>query len=135
MPYKVYAALKDDINSGWIWAGGLDYKQRSIIKIKNNENGKSVYCEFLRIDENFKKQYKNGNTVQIENEYNAIVANEWYRTKLGVNKNKDVNLSISIENHLFGKFMASIEHPQIVVRLATWLGSISIVLGIIGILK
>jgi hypothetical protein len=135
MPYKVYAALKDDINSGWVWVGGFDGTQRSIIKIKNEENGKSVYCEFLKIDENFKKQYVKGNTIQIENEQNAIIVNEWYRTKLDVNKNTDVSLSISTENHLIAKFMACIEHPQIVVRLATWLGVVSIALGIIGIIK
>ncbi len=71
MPYKVYAALKDDINSGWVWVGGFDGTQRSIIKIKNEENGKSVYCEFLKIDENFKKQYVKGNTL-IQDGYGLV---------------------------------------------------------------
>lgn len=40
-----------------------------------------------------------------------------------------------MENHLIGKFMANIEHPQVVVRLGTWLGIVSIALGMIGIFK
>lgn len=42
MPHKIYAALKGDINSGWVWGGGFNEKQRTIIKIKNQENGKSL---------------------------------------------------------------------------------------------
>jgi len=64
---------------------------------------------------------------------NSIIANEWYRAKLGVHKNTEVKLSISPENHLIGKFRASINHPQIIVRLAAWLSLISVALGIISI--
>lgn len=55
MPYKIYAALMDDINSGWVWVGGFSGEQRSIVKLKNKSNDRSVFCEALRIDKNFLK--------------------------------------------------------------------------------
>jgi hypothetical protein len=84
MPYKSYAALHEDISSGWVWIGGHDFPQRSIIKITNKK--KSVYCEFLKIDENYLEKYNNGRTLKIENPSNTIIANEWYRTRLGIKK-------------------------------------------------
>ena len=55
MPYKVYASLINDINSGWVWIGDFKDEQRSIVKITNLKNKKTVYCEALKIDSNFKK--------------------------------------------------------------------------------
>ncbi len=134
MPYKIYAALQEDINTGWVWLGGFECNQRSIVKLVNEKNKKSVYCEALKIDSNFIKKYKEGNTSKIEAKENTIVASEWYRNKLGVNNTKnDERIKISVENNLIGRFMSCIQHPQVIVRLATWLGVISIVLGVIGI--
>ncbi len=135
MPYKIYASLTDDISSGWVWIGGFEDDHRPIVKLTNRTNGKKVYCEALKIDKNYRKKYKEGNTSPIENEDNTIIANEWYRRKLGVNSTKnDESILISTENHLYGRFRASIQHPQVVVRLATWLGLISILLGVIGVI-
>lgn len=134
MPYKVYAALLDDISSGWVWVGGFEGEQRSIIKLHNANSKKSVYCEALRIDKNYLKKYSEGNTSSIKNESNSIIANEWYRRKLGIHSTKNYeHISISEANHLYGRFRASIQHPQVVVRLATWLGLLSVILGVIGI--
>lgn len=134
MPYKIYAALAEDISSGWVWVGGFEGEQRSVVRLRNDRTRKTVHCEALKIDKNFLAKYKQGNTLTIENESNAIVANEWYRRKLGVvNTNSDERISFREANHLIGRLMASIQHPQVVVRLATWLGLLSLVLGAIGV--
>ena len=134
MTFKVYAALIDDINSGWVWVGGFEGEQRSIVKLHNKKNRKSVYCEALKIDKNYLKKYAEGNTSAIENELNIIILSEWYRKKLGIHSTRnEENLSISKQNHLIGRFMASIQHPQVIVRLAIYLGIISVILGVIGV--
>ena len=134
MQYKVLAALKEDMNQGWVWISHPQILSRSIVEIKNRANGKSVYCEALQIDENYVYAYKNGWTNELPKNEAVITVNAWYRNKLKLNKtNQDYELGISSANHLYGKFMANFQHPQIVVRFAMWLGCISVVLGIIGV--
>lgn len=134
MPYKVYASLHEDISSGWVWIGGFEGSQRSIVKITNEKNKKAIFCEALKIDENFLKKYKEGNTANIETIGNTLVANEWYRNKLDITSTQeDIALTIKSTNQFIGRFRASIQHPQIIVRLAIWLGFISVFLGLISI--
>jgi hypothetical protein len=51
----------------------------------------------------------------------------------GIETKKNHELEISRPNGLWGKFRASTGHPQVVVRLATWLAVISVALGVISI--
>ena len=46
----LYVALREDVQHGWVWLDDSSLRMRSIIKIKNTENGKSIYCEALQID-------------------------------------------------------------------------------------
>lgn len=134
MQYKVLAALKDDMNQGWVWISHPQILSRSIVEIKNKGNGKSVYCEALQIDENYKFAYKNGWTCELPKSEAVITVNAWYRNKLKLTQtNQDYELGVSAENHLYGKLMANFQHPQVVVRVAMWLGCISVALGIIGV--
>ncbi len=110
----------------------LIIRNRAIIKITNKK--KSVYCEFLKIDENYLEKYNNGRTLKIENPSNTIIANEWYRTRLGIKKtNQDENITIQPANNLIGKLCASLQHPQLIVRISTKLGLLSFGLGLISL--
>ncbi len=104
-------------------------------------NKKSVYCEQLIIDSNFVEDY-NGRkrTRKIDVKEPTICISEWYRLKLDdIETGREYELEkISSEYQLWHikqwwKIRACLQHPQVVVRLATWLGVIGIFLGIIGV--
>lgn len=136
--FKIYASMYSDIGEGSVWVSGLQFEQREIVKIRNPSNGKRCYCEFLRIEENFKDLYnKTGSRRKTIGNENSIVMNEWYRTKLGVKKTQ-ATITLKLKsphkwNGWYYKLKACSDHPQIVVRVATNLGIISSVLGIIGV--
>lgn len=133
--YKVFAATREDMNEGWVWLSSNNFPPRPVIKIENKSNRKKVYCEALKIDENYLKNYNDNRRVsELKGADKAIVVSEWYRKRLGGIETKQFHdLKISISNGLWGKFRASIGHPQVVVRLATWLAVISVTLGALGI--
>lgn len=131
--YKVLAATRSDMNEGWVWLSGHSFAQRSIIKIHNKSNGTVVYCEALQIDRNFINEYNQSPRAHINDGENTIVVNCWYRSRLGeIGTRKNHDLEISEANGFWGKFRASTGHPQVVVRLATWLAVISVGLGLLG---
>lgn len=137
MKYKIYAALREDINSGWIWVSTPELRQRSVISISNPNNGKKIYCEVLRIDDNFTKFYnsREGGRLSIQEGAPTLVINEWYRKLLGdLSTKSEYDLQISSADTLIGKLRASAQHPQIIVRVAFWLGLISVVLGLVGLI-
>jgi len=134
MNYWVLAALYDDLNQGWIWITSTGFKPRSIVRIKNTKSKKKIYCECLQIDENYRNIYNKSPRKTIENNIATITINEWYRRRLGDIKTREYyDLEIKPANCLCGKLLANFQHPQIVVRLATWLALISVILGILGI--
>lgn len=59
MEYRVLAAIRDDLNQGWVWVTNSGLDSRSVVKITNKKNGKSVYCECLEIDDNYLLNYNN----------------------------------------------------------------------------
>ena len=130
---KLFAALQDDAHQGWVWLQDSTLPARSVVRITNPANGKSVYCEALQIESNFHAQYNQSPRQTIDDASSAIVLGAWYRAALGgLETQSDVSLSITPANSWRGKFSACIHHPQIVVRLAAWLGGIGLVLGVIG---
>lgn len=132
---KVLAAAREDMNEGWVWLSDHDFPPRSIVRIKNKSNKKKVFCEALEIDENFLKQYNQPPRININPDESTMVINSWYRKRLGsIQKKAFHELEISEANCWYGKFQACIGHPQVVVRLATWLGIISVGLGILSIM-
>ena|SRR6266540_7540473 len=132
MTYRIYAALREDINSGWVWVGGLP--GRTVVCIANNQNGKRVYCEALAIDENFQRFYNNDGRVPIQKPLASIVLSDWYRQRLGgLDTKVDHELTISVEEHWLGRVRSCLDHPQIVVRIATRLALWSVALGLLGI--
>jgi len=134
MDYRVLAALRDEMNQGWIWVTNAGFEARSIVKITNQKNGKAVYCECLEIEENYKVAYNQSPRVQIDEATSTITINAWYRAKLGgIATKTNHELEIRSANTPWGKLRANFQHPQVVVRMATWLAIISVGLGVLGI--
>jgi len=132
---KLYSALREDSQQGWVWLQNSSFPERSIVKITNTKVRKSIYCEALQIDNNFLKAYNKPPRISITNPQTTLVINGWYRAKLGgIHSQTDVDLTVTRCNSGYGKFMACIYHPQTVVRVAAWLGAISVVLGFVGII-
>lgn len=135
MKYIVYAAPTEEINAGWVWVGSPQLPSRCIIKIKNEQLHATVFCEALQIDENFLNVYNSAGRIPIDQPDMTIVINAWYRKRLGeiVTQSKQ-ELKITSADNLWGRIRACIQHPQVVVRLATWLGILSVVLGVAGVI-
>jgi len=131
--YKILAATRVDMNEGWVWISDRNFQPRSVIKITYKKNNKSIYCEALKIDENFIKEYNQPPRYNINANENTIVMNDWYRKRLGGIKTKQkYDLEISVKNTWWGKLRASTGHPQIVVRHAIWFAFIGLVLGVLS---
>lgn len=132
--FDVRASLRSDLNEGWVWVSDQGYPPRSIVKIESLETKAFVYCEALNIDKNFLAEYNQKSRLCIRENVATIVISDWYRKKLGDIQKKPHNLKISLSNGYYGKFMACMQHPQIVVRLATSLALISVILGMLGLI-
>ncbi len=138
MKYKICAALKEDINTGWVWVTtDGDFRQRSVVCINNPQTKKKVFCEVLQIDKNFLKHYNaEGEKRQEINEGDSvIVMNEWYRSLLGdLKTNSEYELEVSSSQDMKGWLFACAHHPQIIVRVAYWLALLSVTLGMAGLI-
>ncbi|WP_293617706.1 hypothetical protein [Salinisphaera sp.] len=136
--YRVFSALERDIGAPFVWITDPPVPSRSIAKIKNTQTGQHVYCEVLVMDVNFRAAYNGSNkTVSIQEQLPAIVANAWYRQKLGVEKNQESTLEFSIPKYvpqIVRQIRAAISHPDSAVRLSANLAVISVALGFVGLL-
>jgi hypothetical protein len=130
---KLFAALHDDLHQGWVWLQDRQLPARSVVKITNSSNGRSVYCEVLQIDTNFLEKYNQAPRFSITDPTSSLVIGAWYRDKLGVITQSDIPLTVKARNCWLGRFRACTDHPQIVVRVAAWLGAIGLLLGVIGL--
>jgi len=131
---KLFAARDEDSHQGWVWLQDPALPARSVIRIKNLENSLAVYCEALQIDQNFLNSYNQAGRFSITHPHQALVIGAWYRAALGgIATQTDVPLEIKPCNSCVGQFCACTHHPQVVVRLAAWLGGIGFVLGILGL--
>lgn len=130
---KLFASMREDAQQGWVWSQDSNLPARSIVKITNPSNGKAVYCEALQIDQNFLTSYNQPPRLTISASQDVLVIGGWYRAALGgLSTQADIQLSIKPCNSWWGKFMACTHHPQTVVRVAVWLGLISVILGLLG---
>ena len=120
-----------------MWLSQPKYPSRCVVKITDRLSGNSVYCEGLQIDNNFIGRYNGGRRHKIEDEdvSTALVVNEWYRRRLGdMETQQERDLEITISDCYRGRLLACMQHPQNIVRVATWLGIVSVALGIFGFL-
>lgn len=61
--------------------------------------------------------------------------NGWYRAQLGeLETQHEYALDITPVDDCWGKLRACMDHPQIIVRVAAWLGVIGVALGVIGVI-
>lgn len=132
--YKIYACLDNDISDGFVWLKRASLTSRCIIKIKNLENGRSVFCEALQFDDNFLHHYSQSPRLKIDSPESSIIMSSWYRARLGdLETQRQYSLDIGVANGWWGKLRACMHHPQIIVRVAVWLGAISVALGVVGV--
>ena len=132
---KIYASLAEDAQQGWIWSNYPNLQHRSVIKITDTKTKRYVYCEILQIDQNFIRRYKEARTHKIEKTEDAVVMSEWYRQILGYSTQETIStMNIKPANCCWGRFRACTHHPQVVVRVAAWLGLISVCLGMVGVI-
>src|SRR3989338_2338057 len=131
---NLFAALHDDSHQGWVWLQDAQLPARCVVKITNPTNGKSVYCEALQIDINFLDKYNQSPRFTITDPASSLVISAWFRAKLGgLSTQSKAPLHIKPSECWWGKFKACTDHPQIVVRVAVWLGAIGLFLGIVGV--
>ena len=130
----IFAARDEDAHQDWIWLQDSNLPARGIVQITNPATRHSVYCEALQIDSNFLVQYNEPPRIKITDPITALVISAWYRANLGdLETQIESTLEISSADSLWARFRACVQHPQIVVRLATWLSGIGLVLGVIGL--
>lgn len=115
-----------------VWLKEPTLPPRCIVKITNVENGKRVWCEALQIDDNFLRRYNEPPRLTIDDPISSIVVPQWYRARLGLKTGQEVQLRIS-STWLWAKVFACLEHPQVMVRVGTWLGLLSFLLGLLSI--
>lgn len=131
---KIFASSIEDAQQGWVWLESGALPPRSIVKLTNAATNSSVYCEALQIDSNFLNHYNKSPRFHITSPSDSIVMNGWYRSKLGdLAKQSTADIIVTPANTHWGRFRACTHHPQIVVRVAAWLGLISVGLGAIGV--
>ena len=147
--YHLYPASRDNQNEGWAWIQNECLSeeirgQRHIIHIKQVGSPKSVYCEALYADpadvKVFNKDRENPeNKVENPAQDHLIFLSSWYRRRLEIKHHSGpltINLEITIckfPRSLWAQILACVEHPQLVVLLATVLGIIGVGLGLIGV--
>ncbi len=136
--YILHAALHEDIAEGFVWLKG-DVQARAIIEITNIANNARVVCEALQFEPNFLNRYNKAPRVTISegNIESSIVINHWYRARLGwpgepLRTRAECSLSIRPLGGPFAKVRACLDHPQVMVRVSTWLGILGFFLGLIG---
>ena len=132
---KIYASSMDDLAEGIVWLQRSGLPPRCVVKITNGEAGASVFCEALQIEKNFLDTYNQSPRFRIDEPESAIVMSAWFRARLGgLETQKSYLLTIDPANNASGKLRACFHHPQVVVRVAAWLGVISVGLGVVGLL-
>ena len=135
MKLTVYATLKDDLGEGFVWLKDPALPPRCVVKMTNPVTKQSVFVEALQIEDNFLCLYKESpRTKNIIKPNESIVISGWYRARLGdISTQEECDLDIKKANGYYGKIRMCMYHPQTVVRVAVWLGILSSVLGLVGV--
>jgi len=160
--YKVFAALHDETDKGWVWAsGGKQSRSRTTTLVTRMADGKkhSVYCEYREIDKNFVLKYDRADLtrcmyfpshgearspmradVDLSKLGKVIVINEWYRNKLcgfGTAARGARPQELCFDKPRFewwGDLRAACQHPEPGVRVATRIAIVGTWFGITALL-
>jgi hypothetical protein len=131
---KLYASLDDHIGEGFVWLLRPCLPSRCVVKITNPESRRSVFCEALQLEANFIQRYNQPPRFNITDPESSLVMSSWYRARLGnLETQREYALEVVEANSWCGKIRACLHHPQIVVRVAVWLGIVSVALGALGV--
>lgn len=135
---KVFAALHEDSNAGWIWipeAKGISSRDHIIVVVTGSQ--KKVTCVCRTLDKNFQSHYNNQPfTKKLQDLSRSIVLPAYYRDLLGkLETDEDYEFEIRKVWRLNypKRIFALVQHPDNAIRIATWLALWSLVLGIGGI--
>jgi hypothetical protein len=136
--YKVYPSMKEDINGPTVWLQGSTLEGRDLVLVRCKQNHKSVWVDAQIVDDNFLKNYNQPPRKSLSKNIKAIIANEWYRRKLGIKKWSDADLEIKqIKLPLmrpFRQMQAALNHPDSAVRISADIAIASLLLGVIGLI-
>jgi hypothetical protein len=135
MRYQIRSALHEEAKEGWVWIYPPLSKTTIHIQIRNIATGRTVVCEQREIDENFRWLYNARElTRSLPLNENVIVISSYYRDRLelALDAAEPQDLSISATGGPFAGLSAGLKHPASVVRTATWLGILSIFLGVLS---
>lgn len=131
---KIYASLDDHIGEGFVWLQKSGLPARCVVKITSSVTKRAVFCEALQFEENFLKRYNQPPRYTIKDPGSSIVMSGWYRIRLGgLQTQGEYALEVTEADSWCGKIRACLNHPQIVVRVAVWLGLVSVALGALGV--
>jgi hypothetical protein len=134
--YIIRAALREEMNDGWVWLDG--FPSRTVIEIKNLNTGCSVICQARKLDDNYIEHYNSDQgRLRIGMGDNIIVMSGWYREALGISETTKDDISkatlvVCPYEGWWGHLCAACHHPDIVVRLGTRLGALGAWLGLLG---
>jgi len=135
--YKVYPSLKEDINSPTVWLQGSNIGGRDLVLVKCKQSHKSVWVDAQIVDNNFQNNYNHSPRISLDNNKKVIIANEWYRQKLGIIKGANADLKIKQIKlpfiRPFRQMQAALNHPDSSVRISADIAILSLLLGIIGL--
>jgi hypothetical protein len=132
---KVYAALKDDVGEGHVWLEWPGFPARCVVRITNGQKGPRVYCEALQFEKNFLAEYNQPPRFRIDTPASSIVMSYWYRARLGgLETQQEYPLDVKKTIPIWGSLRACMQHPEVVVRVAAWLGLLSVALGLLGVI-
>lgn len=135
MLYHVRHALHEESKEGWIWVFPDPGGSGPHVRLKRLEPIRTIVTEIRVIDSNFRFRYSNSDrTRSLPDGEAIIVINEHYRDKLKIGDAELMELDIVRLRSPFAGMISGIQHPQTVVRTATWLGVLSLALGILSLL-
>jgi hypothetical protein len=133
--YQIRSALHEEAKEGWVWIFPPQRPSTIHIQIRNSATGRTVVCEQREIDANFRWLYNARQlTRSLPPDENVIVISSYYRDRLGVAVDTDdpQDLNITATRGPLAGLSAGLKHPASVVRTATWLGILSVLLGVLS---
>jgi|SRR5882724_2509101 len=135
---KIFAALHEDTDKGWVWLSlGNAFTSRMTVKILRG--GKSVYCEYRKLDDNFVNVYNRQEcTKQIDaGRYSdVVVISDWYRKALGGLETNETGATLTVRKPLmplWADLRAACQHPEPGARVATRIAIWGTWLGFVGL--
>ena len=141
MSYRIFAALHEETNGGWIWLKLEQQATRTTIKLRHREKRRNVYCEYREIDEAFVRHYneyaEKFPLPQDTSEWGEIIViSDWYRRALGgldLQTKAELKVAKPFWSH-WADLRAACQHPEPGTRVATRLSIFGTWLAISGLL-